>query len=128
MFKALSAICSGFRTRSIARKKRFSTVGTGYVDNVMLMVTTKFKEEQTEKQVNRKIKSMARTWEKLLYITGGKLELSKCFWIPIMWQWKKGQIVMKSRNRESTESTLTELETGKKITIKKIIQIGRAHV
>ena len=46
---------------------------------------------------------MATTWEKLLHITGGKLELSKCFWIPIIWGWKKGQLVMRKNSRQKIE-------------------------
>ena len=85
MFTALSAVCKGFSTKCIQSKRKIRTVGTGYVDDVTLMVTTKKSDDQTEVSVKKRVKKIAKTWEKLLYITGGKLELSKCFWIPITW-------------------------------------------
>ena len=63
---------------------------------------------------------MAKKWEKLLYITGGKLELSKCFWIPIIWRWRKGEPVINSQAESGHELKITESESGNKITIPKI--------
>ena len=44
------------------------TVGTGYVDNVTLFVTGDSYEDQTEQQVHKKLRHMASTWEKSLFI------------------------------------------------------------
>ena len=63
---------------------------------------------------------MGQIWERLLLISDGRLELTKCFWVPIVWKWSEGKprIVTKgsSRNRELT---LTESETKEKIVIPK---------
>ena len=50
-------------------------------------------------------------WEMLLHITEGKLELTKCFWIPITWKWKKGKPVMVTNNKRGTDLYLKESET-----------------
>ena len=120
MFTALSAICTGFLTTCIEGLCTLSTVGTGYVDDVTLMVTTTFDEPQTEVYVQNKIKNMATIWEKLLYLTGGKLELSKCFWIPILWGSRKGEVVLMSGQHSRTELYLVESETGEIIKIPKV--------
>ena len=38
-----------------------------------------------------KLKHMAQTWETLLFYSGGDLNLSKCSWHIIFWDWKKGR-------------------------------------
>ena len=51
--------------------EKIASVGTGYVDDVTLIATLEKNEEQTETNVRKRIRQMARTWEKLLYLTGG---------------------------------------------------------
>ena len=65
--------------------KKLITIGTGYVDDVTLFITVESDAPQTEKQVKKQVKYMATQWERMLHLTGGKLELSKCFWFPIIW-------------------------------------------
>ena len=45
-------------------------------------------------QLIRSLENMAQTWERLLYSSGGGLELSKCFYIIVYWKWIKGLPVM----------------------------------
>ena len=63
---------------------------------------------------------MAQKWEKLLYLTGGKLELSKCFWIPVTWRWKRGNPIIKKAVAGSKELILTESESGQRIIIPRV--------
>ena len=84
------------------------------------MVTTKKSENQTEVSVKKRVKRIAKKWEKLLHVTGGKLVLSKCFWIPITWGWKSGTLVMKHKPRQRTELTLVDSGTGQVVTIDRI--------
>ena len=60
---------------------------------------------------------MSQLWEKLLYITGGRLELSKCYWIPISWKWSKGKATLVTKPPRQKELFLTESETGELIMI-----------
>ena len=38
-----------------------------------------------------KLNNMAQTWEKLLFYSGGALNLSKCSWYVLFWDWKQGR-------------------------------------
>ncbi len=91
MFTALSLVCVGFAMKCVQQIQSMSTVGTGYVDDVTLGLSVPRFQPQTENMVYKHIKRMSQVWEKLLYITGGRLELSKCFWIPISWKWRSGR-------------------------------------
>lgn len=90
MFAALSSVCIGFAMTCVEHIKKATTVGTGYVDDVTLGLTIPRESPQTEQMVYKYVKRMGQLWEKLLYITGGRLELSKCFWIPVTWKWQGG--------------------------------------
>jgi hypothetical protein len=41
-------------------------------------------------QLTEKLAAMSQTWEKLLFSSGGALELSKCFYYLIYWEWRDG--------------------------------------
>ena len=108
MFTAISAICTGFSTSCVQKETTISTVGTGYVDDVTLGMSIPKKKEQTYEMVRRQIKKMGQIWEQLLYISGGRLELNKCFWVPIVWKWKNGKpVMMKQKQHRGKDLTLT---------------------
>ena len=90
MFAAISSVCVGFALTCVQNILYVATVGTGYVDDVTLGLSVPRDQAQTESQVLKHIKRMGQLWENLLFITGGRLELSKCFWIPITWKWTGG--------------------------------------
>ena len=121
MFTALAVSCQGFIAKCTKRSHEITTIGTGYVDDVTLITTLTPTEPQTETKVRNKLRGMAKTWEQLLFITGGKLELSKCFWIPITWRWRKGEPVMNPHTQSGIELKITESESGNKITIPKLL-------
>ncbi len=55
------------------------------MDNVTLNMLVAAKEPQRiDSLMCRKIKEIAQRWEELLFVTGEKLELLKCFWVPIV--------------------------------------------
>ena len=118
MFKAISAVCTGFNTYCIENKSNISTVGTGYVDDVTLGTSVPREQKQTYGTVRNQIKKMGKTWEQLLYISGGRLELSKCFWVPIVWKWRKGRPYCAGEKSERhKELVLKESETQEEIVI-----------
>ena len=55
-----------------------------------------------------------------MFLTGGKLELSKCFWIPIIWGWKKGELILVTKKRSEVQLKLTESETGNLVQIPRV--------
>jgi hypothetical protein len=38
-----------------------------------------------------KMQAVAQIWERILYSSGGALDLPKCFWCLIYWQWINGR-------------------------------------
>ena len=36
----------------------------------------------------------AQTWERILYSSGGALEILKCFWYLVYWEWPQGRPAM----------------------------------
>ena len=55
-----------------------------------------------------------------IYTTGGKLDLTKCFWISIVWRWKKEDPVLITQLNRGKELQIKESESGELITIQKI--------
>ncbi len=121
MFAAISSVCSGFVLTCIQKLKTAMSVGTGYVDDVTLGLSIPRDQSQTEHKVYRHIKRMAQTWEKLLYITGGRLELSKCFWVPITWTWRNGIPYLANKRGSLKQLYLWESES------KEAVKIQRKH-
>ena len=63
---------------------------------------------------------MGKIWEQLLHISGGRLELSKCFWVPIVWKWRNGRPYCSGETTgRHKELILKESETKEDIIIPK---------
>ena len=117
MFAALSSVCIGFALKCVEHIKYATSVGTGYVDDVTLGLSLPREVPQNEHTVHKYLRHMSQLWEKLLFITGGRLELSKCFWVPISWRWSKGIPKPVYTKRKLHTMRLRESETGDRITI-----------
>ncbi len=117
MFTALSHMCSGLVMADINRLIRLTTVGTGYVNDVTMVVSVEKDELQNISMIKKILKIVTTKWEKLLFLTGGKLELSKCFWVPINCGWRKGCPVLKQTPRRSSELHIVDSETGEPVKI-----------
>ena len=124
MFAAISAVCSGFAMACIQKLQQIQTVGTGYVDDITLCLSIPREQNQSERSVYRHLKRMSQLWEQLLFITGGRLELSKCFWVPITWRWNHGKPRLVTKNNRSKDLFLRESETKDFVLIPR--QVGTA--
>ncbi len=113
----LKSVCFGFIMHCMEQLSSITTVGIGYVDDVTLGNLLSAEQPQTESRVHRQIQRMSQLWEQLLYITGGRLELSKCFWIPITWRWQQGRPRMVTKNKRGKDLYLRESETKELIMI-----------
>ena len=67
-----------------------STVG--FVDNNNNVVT----REDNGPPLENLLQQSAQKWERLLYATGGTLELSKCFTYSVKWEHEAGMHRMKA--------------------------------
>ena len=93
MFQVLGSLVKGMSFKAPDKETTYGTVGVGFVDDVTLGTTVGSSLDETPKQIEDAVKSvqeMGQIWEKELYTTGGKLELSKCFWLLFAWTWRAG--------------------------------------
>ena len=63
---------------------------------------------------------MDQIWEEVLYITGGKLELPKCFFVPITWKWQRGRLSLHKKISRAKDLQLKESETKESILIPRL--------
>jgi hypothetical protein len=42
-------------------------------------------------ELTKALESVAQTWEQLLHFSGGSLNLKKCSWYVLFWEWKQGR-------------------------------------
>jgi hypothetical protein len=92
-------------------------VGEGFVDDTGLGTNQQTQSESLIENVER----LAQQWEKLLYSTGGALNLSKCFWFQMSWSWKGGKAGLDSvRNTPGVLYLTSEGELHTKVKIPRI--------
>jgi hypothetical protein len=97
-------------------------VSSGFVDDITHWCITMEPDnsigQATEQILSQQMQHMAQLWEQLLHLTGGKLELSKCFYYPIMWSFNlEGAATLLPPNQLSSKITLTDSETDKSFDI-----------
>ena len=54
-----------------------------------------------------KLTNIAQTWEQLLYFSGGSLNLKKCFWYVLYWDWEKGKPTLRKMTEQDPTLSLT---------------------
>ena len=64
----------------------------------------------TISDLSRRLAHMSQTWEKLLFSSGGALELSKCFYYIVYWKWVDGlpKMLTNSEMESTPPITLTD--------------------
>jgi hypothetical protein len=68
-----------------------------------------------------KLNHIAQTWENILLYSGGTLNLSKCSWYIMFWEWKNGRPNLRQNNMEDLLLTLmTQGDQTKEFTIKRL--------
>jgi hypothetical protein len=73
----------------------------------------------TAEMINEETTIAAQWWEELLCTTGGKLELSKCFYYPIIWEFDRdGNATIQEPNPTNNSIILTDSITKQNIPIK----------
>jgi hypothetical protein len=85
---------------SACRNKSKNTVGVSFLDDTGLAVTSAYErdigmtpgEDTTEvlQHLLQMFQALSQQWERLLYTTGSAINVQKCFWYVMNWQWKGG--------------------------------------
>ena len=95
--------------------------GTGFVDDVSLIVQSKHNSTNVT-ELMKTLKHNAQTWEQMLHVSGGKLELIKCFWGMVLWKWIAGHPTLVKIAQVPAKLKLNQTEHKKKklMTIQRI--------
>ena len=119
MFWTLEKHLPGWAFTSPDGLTTFDSPGTGFVDDVTLGASADetLEYEDQEEHLVGTISKIASYWEKMLHTNGGKLELSKCFWVLISWKWKRGIPTMKLIQDSDAEMKITQSGTGNQVQI-----------
>jgi hypothetical protein len=79
---------------SIQGDFKHSCLTDAFVDDTSMGFNSQSDDKTLEDLVNR-LQVIAQTWEHLLFLSGGKLNLSKCSWYALRWEWEKGRPVIR---------------------------------
>jgi len=90
IFMSLGNQVSRITIRPVHNPTTICFVGEAFVDNTGLGTN----EGDSHSQLVTNLQNLAQRWEKLLYSTGGALNLSKCFWFLLSWRWLNGRPVI----------------------------------
>jgi len=71
-----------------------------FVDDTALGFTDDGKASFEE--LIHRLEEVAQTWEKLLHYSGGALNLSKCSWFVMYWDWRAGRPVIRRSDESAT--------------------------
>ena len=96
-----------------------SRLSDAFVDDTSLGFTSSSDNTDINGLITR-LEKVAQTWEHLLFLSGGKLNLAKCSWFIVRWEWKRAvplydpscPRIEKSRFTMETRSTIPRLSTG----------------
>jgi hypothetical protein len=64
-----------------------SRLADAFVDDTSLSCTSSSDDADINDTITR-LEHIAQTWEHLLHLSGGKINLSKCSWFIVRWEWK----------------------------------------
>jgi hypothetical protein len=102
---------------SVCRTIIVNITGVSFVDDTGLGVTSDFErdpivteaenDESEIRHVVHKLKQLAQHWERLLFSTGGAINLQKGFWYLMAWQENKGKSKLATIAQQPAEILLT---------------------
>ena len=72
------------------KNEETSRVGDAFVDDTGLGLTDDTEEGDTHMNLIDRMTKMGQSWECVLFGSGGRLELSKCFCVLVHWIWENG--------------------------------------
>jgi hypothetical protein len=76
---------------SIDKTVQVKSKGSAFVDDSDLGCTKQTQQYTQSSDIVKDLQVLAQEWERLLYSTGGALNIQKCFWFLLSWQWNNGQ-------------------------------------
>ena len=93
-------------------------ISLGYTDAGFLTLETMIE----------KLSHIAQTWEQLLYYYGGALNLTKCSWYILFWDWKHGRPIIRPVSATDPSLLLTTQDQVHQTPIKRIDPITASQI
>ena len=84
-----------------------SRLADAFVDDTSLSFTSSSDDADINDLITC-LEHIAQTWEQLLHLSGGKLNLAKCSWFIVRWEWKKGRPVIRPIETLDKEIQITQ--------------------
>ena len=114
MISTIVRLCEGCNMSSPDRSTELKKIITGFVDD--LRKYSNDWENNNPQVVLNKLKVLAQTWEHLLFVSGGKVELDKCALYTIQWMFSEDGIA-KLKNKSNEKLSIKSSQTGKEYEI-----------
>ena len=86
LIKALTDHYTGVTMSDPAGNHEIHRVIDEFVDDTTICINDA-NEELSPEELTMKLRDIAQSWEKLLFASGGALELKKCFYYCLIWNW-----------------------------------------
>jgi hypothetical protein len=119
---SLSSTAPRITLTTTTKDRETSYVGEAFVDDTGLGTNLIDGTNATPAfiQVSRNLRTLSQEWERLLFSTGGTLNLQKCLWFLLSWDWKQGKAKLQSITDTPCALTLTSGNNPEEITIQRI--------
>jgi len=98
---SLSKQTPSIRLRSVDKTITFTSHGDAFVDDTGLGCNLEYPAGSDVQLIHRSrehlvgnLQNLAQQWERLLFSTGGALNLNKCFWFSLSWTWRDGKPIL----------------------------------
>ena len=100
MVEAYRKLCSGAEATDVTNIYTMMYWIISYVDDNTLV--TNFRNNETNEEIIRKMTGNLRSWQRLLQITGGDIDIDKSQWCLLKWkynEWGQPKLVSKKESR-----------------------------
>ena len=90
----------------IAGGRAHSRSSDAFVDDTSVGFTSS--DDSSYEDLITRLESVAQSWEKLLHLSGGKLNLSKCSYFILRWEWQSGRPVLRKILSSDRKLSITQ--------------------
>jgi hypothetical protein len=124
---SLSKQAPSIRLRSVDKEITYTSHGDAFVDDAGLGCNLEYPAGSDVQLIHRSrehlvgnLQSLAQQWERLLFSTGGALNLSKCFWFSLSWTWRDGKPILNTSTSFPAQLQLTAGYSTTQVVIQRI--------
>ena len=118
IWAALQKVCPyRFTCQSADKQSTVELQGVGFVDDATNFLNDLNCPPMDEVTLSHSLQSLAQSWERLLYTTGGALKPQKCFYYLLLWDWANGFPILRSKQKCSSTLSITDSNTNAQVTL-----------